>query len=106
MSLTDPVADFLTRVRNAINARHQKVDVPLFQAEAGDCPHPEGRGLHRELQGDGRRRPQGAARVPEVRPDNSVADFAAEAHFASRVAVCTSATARFRACWVDWVSTS
>ena len=29
MSLTDPVADFLTRVRNAITARHQKVDVPL-----------------------------------------------------------------------------
>ncbi|HEX8892980.1 MAG TPA: 30S ribosomal protein S8, partial [Terriglobales bacterium] len=29
MSLTDPVADFLTRVRNAINARQQKVDVPL-----------------------------------------------------------------------------
>ncbi len=28
MSLTDPVADFLTRVRNAIKARHQKVDVP------------------------------------------------------------------------------
>jgi len=28
MSLTDPVADFLTRVRNAIGARHQKVDVP------------------------------------------------------------------------------
>ena len=29
MSLTDPVADFLTRVRNAISARHPKVDVPL-----------------------------------------------------------------------------
>jgi small subunit ribosomal protein S8 len=28
MSLTDPVADFLTRVRNAIAVRHQKVDVP------------------------------------------------------------------------------
>ena len=28
MSLTDPVSDFLTRVRNAINARQQKVDVP------------------------------------------------------------------------------
>ena len=28
MSLTDPVADFLTRVRNAIGARQQKVDVP------------------------------------------------------------------------------
>ena len=28
MSLTDPVADFLTRVRNSIRARHQKLDVP------------------------------------------------------------------------------
>ncbi|MGI4757020.1 MAG: 30S ribosomal protein S8 [Janthinobacterium lividum] len=28
MNLTDPVADFLTRVRNAIRAKHQKMDVP------------------------------------------------------------------------------
>jgi len=28
MNLTDPVADFLTRVRNAIGARQPKVDVP------------------------------------------------------------------------------
>lgn len=28
MNLTDPVADFLTRVRNAIRSRQQKVDVP------------------------------------------------------------------------------
>jgi small subunit ribosomal protein S8 len=28
MSLTDPVADFLTRVRNSIHARQQKFDVP------------------------------------------------------------------------------
>lgn len=28
MSLTDPVADFLTRIRNGIGARQQKVDVP------------------------------------------------------------------------------
>ncbi len=28
MSMTDPVADFLARVRNAIGARQQKVDVP------------------------------------------------------------------------------
>lgn len=28
MSLTDPVADLLTRIRNAINARQQKLDVP------------------------------------------------------------------------------
>ena len=26
--MTDPIADMLTRVRNALSARHQKVDVP------------------------------------------------------------------------------
>jgi small subunit ribosomal protein S8 len=28
MSMTDPIADFLTRVRNASKARHNKVDAP------------------------------------------------------------------------------
>ncbi|SRR5690348_1462287 len=29
MSVTDPVADLLTRIRNAVHARHAKVDVPV-----------------------------------------------------------------------------
>jgi small subunit ribosomal protein S8 len=28
MSMTDPIADFLTRVRNAIHAAHETVEVP------------------------------------------------------------------------------
>lgn len=28
MSMTDPIADFLTRVRNAIMAKHRMVDIP------------------------------------------------------------------------------
>ncbi len=28
MSMTDPVADFLTRIRNASRAEHEKVDIP------------------------------------------------------------------------------
>ncbi len=28
MTMTDPVADFLTRLRNAIQAKHKRVDVP------------------------------------------------------------------------------
>ena len=28
MGLSDPVADFLARIRNAMNARHPKLDVP------------------------------------------------------------------------------
>ena len=27
--MTDPIADMLTRIRNALGARHQKVDVPM-----------------------------------------------------------------------------
>lgn len=28
MSASDPVADMLTKIRNAVQARHEKVDVP------------------------------------------------------------------------------
>ena len=28
MSMTDPVADYLTRIRNAAQAKHRKVDIP------------------------------------------------------------------------------
>ena len=29
MHITDPVADMLTRIRNASSAKHETVDVPL-----------------------------------------------------------------------------
>jgi small subunit ribosomal protein S8 len=29
MSLHDPIADMLTKIRNAANAKHEKVDIPL-----------------------------------------------------------------------------
>ncbi len=29
MSMTDPIADYLTRIRNATRARHSKVDIPV-----------------------------------------------------------------------------
>ena len=28
MTMTDPIADMLTRIRNAVHARHQRVDIP------------------------------------------------------------------------------
>jgi small subunit ribosomal protein S8 len=34
MRLTDPVADMLSRIRNAISARHQKVDIPTSKLKA------------------------------------------------------------------------
>lgn len=34
MSMTDPIADYLTRIRNAIHARHKHVDIPASRVKA------------------------------------------------------------------------
>lgn len=34
MNLTDPVADFLTRIRNAMRSHHQKLDVPASKLKS------------------------------------------------------------------------
>jgi len=34
MSMTDPVADMLTRIRNAVGSRHRRVDVPASKMKA------------------------------------------------------------------------
>ena len=34
MNLTDPVADFIARLRNSIRARHAKLDVPASKLKA------------------------------------------------------------------------
>jgi small subunit ribosomal protein S8 len=33
MSMTDPIADYLTRIRNAAQARHSKVDIPASKVK-------------------------------------------------------------------------
>ena len=43
MSMTDPIADFLTRIRNGITAAHETVEVPssklkIEMAHAGELP--------------------------------------------------------------------
>ncbi|MFA5404164.1 MAG: 30S ribosomal protein S8 [Ignavibacteria bacterium] len=35
MSMTDPIADFLTRVRNAIKAEKKTVDIPVSKMKVG-----------------------------------------------------------------------
>jgi small subunit ribosomal protein S8 len=42
MKLTDPVADMLARIRNAISARHQKVDMPASKLEIARILKEEG----------------------------------------------------------------
>ena len=33
MSMTDPIADYLTRIRNAHIAKHDRVDVPMSKVK-------------------------------------------------------------------------
>ncbi len=42
--MTDPIADMLTRLRNAVSARHQRVDIPAsrFKAEIARILEKEG----------------------------------------------------------------
>ena len=40
MLVNDPIADMLTRIRNALIARHDTVTMPAFQHEEGHRRHP------------------------------------------------------------------
>ena len=58
--MTDPIADMLTRIRNAVTAKHTRVDMPASRLKVEIAPHPPGRGLHPGLQAA--RRPADAAK--------------------------------------------
>ena len=47
--LTDPIADMLTRIRNANKALHERVEMPTSRLKDRDRPPPQGGGLHQGL---------------------------------------------------------
>lgn len=62
MSMTDPVADMLTRIRNASKARHEKVDIPssTLKVEVARILKEEGYIKNVKMVNDGK---QGVIRV-------------------------------------------
>ena len=56
MSMTDPIADFLTRVRNAIHAAHETVEIPASKLKGELARILDRAGLHRVLVGHARAR--------------------------------------------------
>ena len=58
MTMTDPVADMLTRLRNANSAHHDTVSMPNSQAQGPHRRDPQERGLHRRTGGRRRSRRQ------------------------------------------------
>jgi small subunit ribosomal protein S8 len=70
MTTSDPIADMLTRIRNAMATRHAKVDVPIVEAENGHRQDPEGRRLHCQLQADRRGNKKSSAIYLKYTPRN------------------------------------
>lgn len=75
--MTDPIADMLTRMRNGLKARHQRVDVPAskMKMEIARILKEEGYILNYKLLGDGTRKvlriylkygPQGEAVISQL----------------------------------------
>ena len=62
MGLTDPIADYLARIRNAISAGHDKVDIPssLVKLEITRILKEEGYVQNYKIQEDSR---QGVIRI-------------------------------------------
>ena len=96
MSMSDPIADMLTRIRNAQATEKVSVVDAGLEGEAGHRPGPEGRGLHRGLRGAHRRgqdrprdRPQVLRRQARDREDR--------ARLAPRACASTRAATTFRA---------
>ena len=50
MTMTDPIADMLTRIRNANVAMHDTVRMPSSEAQGGAGRRPVAGGLHRGLR--------------------------------------------------------
>ena len=70
--MTDPIADMLTRLRNAVHARHQRVDIPAsrFKVEIARILEQEGyiQGYRVVDPAEADRRPT-AVPAPEPAPD-------------------------------------
>ena len=48
--LTDPVADMLTRIRNANKALHDHAEMPTSKLKERDRPHPKEEGYIRDFR--------------------------------------------------------
>ncbi len=103
---SDPIADMLTRVRNAIQAHHPKVDVPASKLKAE---------IARILKEEGfianfKVAEEGAKRTIKIYlkygSDNAPVISRHRAGFASGLPRICGPDRDSRACWAVWASTS
>ena len=100
MSMTDPIADLLTRIRNGQTAGKPEVHIDSSQGEDGDRQGPEGRRLHRGLPPEA----EGGKPTLTIGLKYYEAGRSSTASSASAVLVCASIAARTscRKSWAAW----
>ena len=103
--MTDPIADMLTRIRNAIAAKHSRVDIPAskLKLEIARILKEEGYINNFVIKGEGLKRTVRIFLRYDARGTSSITHLSA---FRRRDAACTSAPARSRKCSVATVSIS
>ena len=103
---SDPIADMLTRVRNAIQARHPKVDVPAskLKTEIARILKEEGYITNFKVAEEGAKKT--IKIYLKYAHEQLAGDLRDRARVAARAAGCMSARPRSRACWAASASTS
>ena len=103
--MTDPIADMLTRIRNAVTAKHTRVDMPASRIKADiarilqDEGYIQGFKLLDDARGQDHGAGEDAAPVPEVRPARREADHRRRSASAVPAAASTSDATMCRKCW-------
>ena len=70
MQITDPIADLLTRIRNASTAKHPSVDIPASNLKKSICDILVEEGYIKSVQQVVEKNPQGTLRVTLKYQDN------------------------------------
>jgi len=63
MSMTDPIADMLTRIRNGIQAHHDRVELPASKLKVEIARILKSEGFIRNYKTSGDEKPQGTLRI-------------------------------------------
>ena len=105
--MTDPIADMLTRIRNAVRVERPHVDMPAVEGEARPRRGAQARRLHLGLSRKSKREPgQPAADRPEVRPQRRARDPAHQARQQARPPRLSRRHATCGRCSTAWASRS
>ena len=85
MSMTDPIADMLTRIRNACGSKHRRVDIPASKMKIEIARLLKANNFITDYKTvDGGRRPPAAARRAQVRAGRAAGDPRAPARVEPR----------------------